>query len=592
MKKKIKIKGSTINITGIDRFDQYVLDCKTGKQPLSSAMKMIIDRHISDMERDDIFFDVEVGKRILNVIETSLRFNNGDFVKLFPYQVFAILSVYCWKWTNDGSRRFSEFFYMLPRGGAKSFLGALLAFVGLLFPEPNDTAPPNCVMAANTSVQAGMVFGQLKEMLEESIPSCRNSFILPNSAEKHRGIVKFKPTKGKALTISSDAKTKDGDSVSVGIVDECGLFDDSKAKLITSLKFSQIKRHNPLMMYISTAYDVLDGIWKEMYDYFKDGLKNNDIDDSKFCIIYDLDKEDQENWDKCLDGDNPFVRKVHPAYDLLSTVRESYRKEIIDAKRLTVNREEFKIKLLNIFSKNLNTWIDDKYVSACTQKVDLTKFAGMQTWIGFDGSQTTDLTALSFLFYKDGLEYYKTFYFLPKEKLGTLKNAEFWKTLALRGHLILTNGNTVDYNYINSFILQTKDEYDLTIEGVFYDKYNATQFATNLEIQGFRCVPMSQSIGAFTSPTTAMEKNILSGSVVFDSNPLNRYCFENVTLKYDHNSNCKPDKKHQTKKIDGVISAIQAHAGFIEDYRAGYVESYSSNDSEEGEDYGVHEFYY
>ena len=73
----------------------------------------------------------------------------------------------------------------------------------------------------------------------------------------------------------------------------------------------------------------------------------------------------------------------------------------------------------------------------------------------------------------------------------------------------------------------------------------------------------SQSIGNFNKPTKEMERLVLSGKVRFDNNPITRFCFDNVELKVDINGNSKPVGDHNAKKIDGVISMLNALCGYL-----------------------------
>ena len=57
---------------------------------------------------------------------------------------------------------------------------------------------------------------------------------------------------------------------------------------------------------------------------------------------------------------------------------------------------------------------------------------------------------------------------------------------------------------------------------------------------------------------------IKSGKVIIDDNPITRWCFSNVVLKYDHNDNCKPTKNQDQQKIDGVISILESLGGYLE----------------------------
>ena len=70
--------------------------------------------------------------------------------------------------------------------------------------------------------------------------------------------------------------------------------------------------------------------------------------------------------------------------------------------------------------------------------------------------------------------------------------------------------------------------------------------------------PISQSIGNFNRPTKELERVIMSGNAVIDNNPINRFCFKNVTMKFDSSGNAKPNKENNDKKIDGVIADIEA----------------------------------
>ena len=56
---------------------------------------------------------------------------------------------------------------------------------------------------------------------------------------------------------------------------------------------------------------------------------------------------------------------------------------------------------------------------------------------------------------------------------------------------------------------------------------------------------------------------MLSDKVRFDNNPITRFCFDNVELKVDINGNSKPVGDHQSRKIDGVISMLNALGGYL-----------------------------
>ena len=204
-----------------------------------------------------------------------------------------------------------------------------------------------------------------------------------------------------------------------------------------------------------------------------------------------------------------------------------------------------------------DVWIPDDYILACSRKVDLADFTtNDDCFAGIDLSSTSDLTCVSFMIPKDGKLYFKTLYYLPEEALETKKNKEQYSEWVRLGFLKLTPGNVVDYDYILDDILSVDKR--LYIVKVGYDSWNATQFVINATDKGLPMEPVSQSIGNFNRPTKEMERVILSGNVVIDNNPITRFCFRNVVMKLDHNGNTKPSKEYRDKKIDGVISMIEA----------------------------------
>jgi phage terminase large subunit-like protein len=160
------------------------------------------------------------------------------------------------------------------------------------------------------------------------------------------------------------------------------------------------------------------------------------------------------------------------------------------------------------------------------------------------------------MFPVDGKFYFKTKYYLPEEALQVKKNKEMYSEWVRNKHLTITPGNVVDYDYILNDIMEV--DKSIYIYKIGYDSWNATQFVINATDKGLPMEPVSQSIGNFNRPTKELERIILSGNAVIDNNPITRFCFRNVSLKYDYNGNAKPSKENNDKKIDGVISMIEA----------------------------------
>ena len=260
---------------------------------------------------------------------------------------------------------------------------------------------------------------------------------------------------------------------------------------------------------------------------------------------FEDDWKDEKNW-----------IKSNPNLDV--TVKSSYlKKEVRKAINTPSDEVNVKTKNLNMWCDSSDVWIPDDYILSCSEAVDLSAFSSRNDcFCGIDLSSTSDLTAVSFMVPSDGKAYFKTFYYLPEEALQTKRNKEQYGEWVRNGYLTITPGNVVDYDYILDEILRVDKQ--MYIFKVGYDAWNATQFVINATDKGLPMEPVSQSIGNFNRPTKEMERIILSGKAVIDNNPITRFCFRNVVMKIDYNGNTKPTKEYKDKKIDGVISMIEA----------------------------------
>ena len=177
-------------------------------------------------------------------------------------------------------------------------------------------------------------------------------------------------------------------------------------------------------------------------------------------------------------------------------------------------------------------------------------------------AQVSDLCALSFCFRREEKFWFKTLYYLPEEMLHTSPNRELYKYWHNTKQLIVSPGNVTDYDLILNDLMKLREK--ISIGKILYDKFNSTQFVVNSLENGLPMEEYSQSLASFNKPTKELQRLILSNKVVIDDNEITRWCFRNVSLKWDFNENCKPYKTSLNQKIDGCIAMIQAIVPWIE----------------------------
>ena len=520
---------------------QYPVDVISGNVIAGKHIKKACERFFSLMDDDRYMFLEEKVDKVIRLYHHLRHFkgrHSGKPFVLEPWQEWIIASIYGFYNKSDGSRLTQTVYIEVARKNGKT---ALAAGIGLNALINDDEDGAEVYFAANSKDQVKI----------SAWPLCSNFAKAFDPKEKYlkvyRDTINFDKTISWLKVLAADSTKLDGPNPSTFILDEYHAAKSNSLKAV--LESGQGTRDNPLEIIITTAgFDKL-GPCYELRTTATEILNGLKEDDSFFMAIYSLDEKDdwkdEANW-----------IKSNPNMDV--TVKSSYlRKEVRKAMNTPSDEVNVKTKNLNMWCDSSDVWIPDDYILACSRKVDLDDFTTKDDcFVGIDLSSTSDLTCVSFMIPKDGKFYFKTLYYLPEEALETKKNKEQYSEWVRLGFLKLTPGNVVDYDYILDDILSVDKR--LYIVKVGYDSWNATQFVINATDKGLPMEPVSQSIGNFNRPTKEMERVILSGNVVIDNNPITRFCFRNVVMKLDHNGNTKPSKEYRDKKIDGVISMIEA----------------------------------
>jgi phage terminase large subunit-like protein len=162
-------------------------------------------------------------------------------------------------------------------------------------------------------------------------------------------------------------------------------------------------------------------------------------------------------------------------------------------------------------------------------------------------------------------------YYLPIDSISPSSPINFNKDLyqqwAAHKYLKTTPGNVTDYTYITHDLLINNEK--SPIRKIFYDKYNANQWAIQCTEEGLLLEPMPQDFGTFNKPTKEFERLMINEKpdanehIILDDNPITRFCLRNAVLKMWLNDNVKPVRSNEKNKIDGVIAMVQALAAYL-----------------------------
>jgi len=536
-------------------YNKYALDVVNGNIVACEAIRLACQRYLDWFNRDDIYFDeAEVEKKIkfISLMKHSTGKHNGKPFILLPWQAWCVAHIFGFKYKETNLRVINNVFIMISRKAGKT---AFAAALGLCCAIADKEANAEIELVANSRQQANIAFNMCYNFAESLDPKKK-------SIRRKRSLIEIPKTKSSIQVLSSDAMGNDGYNSSCFILDE--MHAAKNWDLYNVMKSSQGMRQQPLAIVITTAGFLLNGY--PCYEYRAtciEILKGIKEDDSQFAAIYELDATDdwqkEENWVKC----SPSIGQ---------TVSYKYLRDQVKAAINTPAQEVgIKTKNFNMFCQSKEIWIPDRYIIDSTNYVNIDDFKDEDSYLGVDLSAVSDLTSTSIMFppnpnravYPDKYVF-KSFIYLPETCLDESQNSELYKIWSRNKYLTLTSGNVVDYDYI---LADQKKLYEYTyMINVAYDSWNATQWAINATEEGLPLVPYSQAVGNFNRPTKYLEVLIRQNKVVIDNNPIVRWAFGNVSLKFDANENCKPTKANndRARKIDPVISMIQALGGYLD----------------------------
>ena len=528
---------------------QYAKDVVSGKILACQWVKLACKRFLDDINSQDYYFDEKKYNTLTTFTGVMKHYSSGAAGKPFilePWEDFIICNIFCLYRVDTRRRKYKTAHISVSRKNGKTTLAAALGLFSLIA----DGEPASSViMAANSREQAHIDFDAASAFARQLDPRKKSLKVLRNE-------IVFQKNNASLKVISADASTGDGLNPQLVVLDE--LHEAPDSKLFDVLRSGQGFREQPLMLSITTAGFRIGGFCNQYEDYCKEILMGQKVDETLFALLYTLD--DGDDWT----DESNFI-KSNP--NLGVTVKKDWlREQVNQAKNSPTLEVGVKTKNLNVWCSSSTTWIPEQYIRNSLMDVDLTEFKNKNNYLvylGFDLAAVSDLTAVSIMFVDPETEeyFFKTWYYLPKSALDGKYNSELYKMWSSKGFLTLTDSETTDYNYIQNQIVYLYETFD--VQGVFFDSWNAQMLVNNLTNLGLPMTAYSQSIGNFNKPTKEMERLVLSDKVRFDNNPITRFCFDNVELKVDLNGNSKPVGDHNAKKIDGVISMLNALGGYL-----------------------------
>ena len=542
---------------------KYAQSVVKGEVLACDWIKLACQRHIDDLDREDIYFDEGSADKAIGFIQTFKHYK-GDFAGrkfvMMPWQKFIVGAIFGWLKKSDGKRKYKYAFIEIPRKNGKTLLAAGIALY-MLCADGEGGAEIYCT--ATKKDQAKIAWKDAQSLI---IKSKNSEFIERFKIRNKPEELEFPQTDSFCKPLGRD---KDGLSTD-GLNPHCVVMDEIHAwksfdywNVINSALGA---RSQPLMLMITTAGYLLEGVGKSQEKIAKNILTNIAEGDDYFAAIYTINDEDkkriaQDKTNTAIHDENLW-QMANPCYGVTIT-KEKCLSQLNLAKQNPDLLREFKTKWLNIWVYQVESWLNMGSWNSCFADIDEEDLKDLRCYGGLDLAQVNDLSTFVLLFPpQEGLETWtiKMWVWCPSEDIVERSNdsGNPYHIWAEKGLIKATAGNVTDYNFIHSDVIKICDDYD--VEAIAFDRTFSGQIVQNLQDQlgEDMMIQFAQGFMTISSPAKELERMVIGEELNHLGNPILNWMAGNTVVQIDANGNIKPDKAKSEGKIDGIVSLVMA----------------------------------
>ena len=530
---------------------RYEEDVLAGRILACEYVTQAVQRNRIDRERYKssglYVFSESEGNRVCKFIELLTHTKGalaGQKIKLEPWQVWILTTIFGWRRRSDSGRRFRRVYIEVPRGNGKSSLSSGVALYCLLA----DREPGAEVYSfATTRDQAKIVFGDAKQMCVANKP-LRDNFgleVLANALYVPRTNSTFQAK-------SAEGSTLDGLNTHFACIDE--LHAHKTRAVYDVVETSMGKRLNSLLWVITTAGFDTAGICYEIRAMVREVLNRTVMDETQFGVIYTIDEGDDWTTEEALIKANPnWGVSVMP--DVVLPLQKK-------AMTIASAANNFKTKHLDVWCSAGTAWMDMVAWGRCGKMRDLDDMLGKPCVIGLDLGAKNDLTAKVLVFKEESDDgkprfYVSTRLYLPESAIEKTTNSQMagW---AQSEAISVTGGAMTDFSRIEEEIREDLSRFE--VQAIAYDPWQATQLAVDLSEDGAPMVEYRNTVQNLSEPMKWLEALVQDGRIEHDENPVMTWMMGNVVAKVDAKDNIYPRKERYEQKIDGPVALMYALA--------------------------------
>ncbi|MDD3369407.1 MAG: terminase large subunit [Lachnospiraceae bacterium] len=453
---------------------------------------------------------------------------------------------------DNGYRTCRQSILIVGKKNGKSLLASVVGLYTLL---ADGEKGPQIYSAATKRDQAKIIW-------QESVRMIRKSPSLAKRCKPHVGDISSEAyNNGVYKPLASDTGTIDGLNVHCALLDEIHQWKNGQ-ELFDMLADGVSARLQPLIYVTSTAGTVRQDIYDAKYEE-SGNIINGLFDDEGykdlrvFPFIYELDERKEWPQKNCWIKANPNLG--------ITKTWEYLEGKVNNALKNPAHVKNLVCKEFNIRETSSEAWLTFEQLNN-TATFDLNILKPRYGIGGCDLSSTTDLTNATVIFMvpDNPNVYVLQMYWIPEDLLERKVREDKipYDLWAQQGLLRTCPGNRVHYKYVKEWFEEIQNENDIFLYKCGYDSWSATYFVEDMK-NTFGAVvmePIIQGKKTLSSPMKSLGADLEKKKVVYNNNPILKWCLTNTSVDIDKNDNIQPSKGNLgTKRIDGLAGLLDAY---------------------------------
>ena len=559
---------------------EYADRIRSGEIVAGSRLKQGIRRFLDDFEDPSLRICLEDSAKRIRFIETECKLYEAPFAgkpfKLELFQKAIIESIYAIKiWNpeanfNQGGwvRKYQDVLILIGRKNGKSPLVAAIALSEFICGEMGTKV----LFGSNDYEQADISFMAADAMREESphiakVTHKNMTGIYFGNQKQRRRRGKFSyQNKGNMRRISASGKNKEGRNIKVGVVDEVHEMADDH--LIAPIRQALSTQDEPLYFEMTTE------------GFVDDGYLDHRLDDAQKVLTGELDRPNWAIWWYSQDSEEEVWQdrstwvKSNPGLGVIK--KWSYLDKMVGEAKTSPSARAFVLaKDFNIKQNSSAAWLDDATITN-TATFNPEKLRGWYYIGGLDFAETTDLCSARALFedMETGRKYTLGMYFIPETKADAIltddsqlnpekKNYREWER---QGLVVICPGAEVDAQIVADWFVGLYENYGMVPFKIGFDNWHSKDWqaiiANNFGRDVLERVGMDYM--SLSGPMRSLESDLQRNNLIYNNNPIDRWCLSNTSYKTNNLGLIMPVKKYGTSKnrIDGTLSNIICYAAY------------------------------